>query len=269
MKKTDLLYVGAVLLSVAALIEIGKGLGKASKNRAARNKEEDIDTLSELRAPRVKREGTIDGLAGTETKAIVYLVDSCATGKCFARRYANWLLEVYGVEAMANGIFLSAVKDTGGFTYEEILSISEDYMLLNRFHSIIMDKYDDINAIYDTVVDVLLDAAFNYKGTYHCYDDISEAVTRERFIPFLALQLDVAIQAQNYPFYESILTSLIITLLPLDESEYKKFKQELYTLLNTTNLENLDGLETETYTFLKPEKDRIMRIFTALEEQLK
>ena len=253
MKKKDLLYVGAALLSVAALIKIGKGLGKASKNRTSR----------------VEREYILDRLADTESQVIPYLIDTSSTGKCFARRYANWLLKAYGSEVIVKGIYLSAVKNTGGFTYEELLSISEDCIAFNRFHDIIVNKYGDINSIYDIVVDALLSAALEYKGLYHCYDDIFEAATREKFIPFLKLQLNVAIQAQNYPFYESMLTSLIVALLPLDEAEYKKVKEDLYALLNTTSTEDLDELEIETYTLLKPEKDRIMRIFTTFEEQLK
>ncbi len=251
MKKRDALIIAAAIMSAGTLIAIGKRLAKKPKRTSAFERYDDTPLVPN----------------GSEDAAIMSILEQSENGSVFASRYANWLLEKNGADAVADGIYLAAMRDWGVYTSNELLFESELYMALNHHTSEIIAKFGTIDTIFDLVVTHLVNAVSMYAEPYHYYQTIEEAVVWERTIPALRELLNEAVEKQNFGLYESAVTSYLITLTQFDMERYRQFKERIATLIKSEEVDWLTQDDRQLYNLLRTNSDRVEFIFNSIDTQ--
>lgn len=248
MKKSRILMVGASIVSVAALITVSRALTKIvnTKKYVCRNK-----------FPAAPRD---------EDKAITYLVETSATASTFAERYANWLLQTNGMESMADGIYLKALRYWGIYTSEDLLFKSELYMALNNHRLEVINAYGSIDTILNLVIDKLYSAGINCKDVYHCYNNVESAVTWERIIPTLKEMISSAIEKQDIALYELALQPYLITLASYADDRYVQEISEILRIINTEDIDTMSESEIKLYDLISSDITKIKRILQTVEK---
>lgn len=212
------------------------------------------------------------GYNGVEDKAIYKFLDESENYTVFAKRYANWLLNRKGAQAVADAMYITAVRDWGIFTPEEVLIESQYYFGLNYHSRTIVIKFgdldsevEDMGAILDMVLKHLCDAVTKYQCTYHYYDSIEDATAWERSIPQLRGILKDAVYKRDIDRFEGALTSYLLLLQKYDGKQYVIFRDRLEGLFTTEDVDYLDSEDLELYDMLNEHQNRIRKVLGAVE----
>lgn len=248
MKKSKILMIGTSIAGVAALITASRVLTKITNTK------------------KYVHRNNFSTVPKDEDKAITYLVETSATASTFAERYTNWLLQINGMESMADGIYLKALRYWGIYTSEDLLFKSELYMALNNHRLEVINAYGSIDTILNLVIDKLYSAGINCKDSYHCYNNVESAVTWERIIPTLKEMISSAIEKQDIVLYELALQPYLITLASCANDRYVQEVSEILRIINTEDVDTMSESEIKLYDLISSNVTKIKRILQAVEK---
>lgn len=200
-----------------------------------------------------------------EDIAILKILKQSDDAEEFATKYAKWSLGCKHLSAIADSIYLTAVRDSGIYSSDVFLVRSVVYFAIGRHREVIEDKFGDINVILDLVLKNLSEYPCD---EYGYYNSLTEAVILGRVLPLFEEVLHDSAKEQNVDMYESALTSYLLMLAEYDSIKYIAIRDKLVTYLESKVKGPMTFEELSLCHLLDERPERFRRIIQEIDSQL-
>lgn len=200
-----------------------------------------------------------------EDIAILEILKQSDDADEFAIRYANWTLGYGHLSAIADSIYLTAIRDSGIYSSDVFLVKSMVYFAIGRHREAIEDKFGDINAILDLVLKSLSEYPCD---EYGYYKSLTEAVVLNRVLPLFKEVIHTSAKEQDVDVYESALTSYLLMLAEYDTIKYIALRDGLINYLESEVKGPLSFEELSFYFLLDERPERFRRIIQEIDSQV-
>lgn len=195
---------------------------------------------------------------------IMQLIASSRTPSVFAKRYVNMVIKEKGIEARADGYYMSVLYNWGLLSDAEFRYEASQCFDIGNYEQSINEKFGE--DIYTSVLVLIINELGTHfdSGTYHCYDSLEDAVTWERLIPYLETSMLDACDADNFPTFVKVFNLLFSLYAQTDFSYFTKKSEELNRIIHTDDVDSVSDTDKKMYTFLSGNIDKVEDVLSTI-----
>lgn len=211
-----------------------------------------------------KKNSTVEDINYKEFDTILSLIKSSRTPSVFAKRYANLVISERGIDAKADGYYMSVLYNWGLLSDDEFKTEACKYFTLASYEEFINMEFGE--DIYTSVLVLIVNelSTHVHSGTYHCYDNLEDAVTWERLIPYLETSLIHSCDSNSLDTFVKVFNLLFSLYAQCDYSYFTKRSEEVNRILHTDDDTTLSDKDKKMFTFLSGNIDKVEEVLSTI-----